>query len=347
MRFVLLLLLSLLDCAAGCRSNSTHFVWKAWEDDADESSGLNASPQQQQQQQLRELEEQDCLYQTREDAAKAAAEFLRKNVMAFDLGKLETLGFGSDSSVDVDGLSFGIVQPTVELALDAKANHTWTDDLPQSIFFEYVLNYANTNEARTNWRPLLTPKVETILANAAGPVTTVETVVELLNTHIWTAIAPKHVDSIVFVSGQTPVIYDPMSVMAFGYASCTGLATLFTNVLRSAGVAARVVGTAAWYGDRNQGNHNWVEVYSQGQWYFLEPSPSAGFVDTIHRNPCDRWFCSKDRFNYTNRTTRVYAARLDQEKAQTMYYPLAWQWDSTDVPGVDQSKYYAEICSKC
>jgi len=288
------------------------------------------------------------LVESLDNAKKQAVIYLRKNVMEFDLPKLETLGFASDSSVDVDGLSFGIIQPTVQLAMDAKKTYPWTDQLPQSIFWEYVMNYANTNEARTNWRPFLTPKVQSTLSNHTPPANSVADVVQILNTHIWTEIAPRHAESIVFVSGQTPLIFDPMSVLTFGYASCTGLAILFTNILRCAGVAARVVGTPAWMGQPSQGNHNWVEVYDNdnSEWKFLEPSPSAGGVDTLDKDPCKRWFCSKERFNYSNQTSKVYAARLDQHSADT-YYPLAWETSSTDVPGVDRSLYYANVCSKC
>lgn len=287
-------------------------------------------------------DESDCVYEQRSDAEKAAVAYLRRNVMVFDLLKLETLGFGSDDGNDVDGLSGGIVGPTVEMALMCKMNYTWTNALPKSIFYEYVLNYANTNEARTNWRPLLAEAVEPLLKQYRPK--TASDIVKTLNTHIWTMLAPRNTDSIVFVSGQTPLIYDPMSVIAFGYASCTGLAILFVNALRTAGVAARVVGTPAWRGDRNQGNHNWVEVFHNGSWYFMEPSPKQTVIDTLERNPCERWFCQKDRFG--DGQTRVYAARLDQQKAAT-HYPLAWEWNSTDVPGVDRTNYYTSVCSKC
>ena len=67
-------------------------------------------------------------------------------------------------------------------------------------------------------------------------------------------------------------------------------------------------------------------------------------IDTLERDPCERWFCHKDRFG--DGLTPVYAARLDQKKAIT-HYPLAWEWNSTDVPGIDRTEYYTKICSKC
>lgn len=261
--------------------------------------------------------------------------------MPFDKPNMETLGFVSDEDVDVDGLDSGLVGPTVKLALDAKVQYPWTDALPQDIFYEYVLNYANVNEARSNWRPLLHGVVEPMLNESSA--TTIPEAVRVINTKLWKALARRDDECIVFQSGQTPLIFDPMSVIAFGYASCTGLAILFVNALRAAGIPARLVGTPAWKRRREEGNHNWVEVMAEdGRWYFLEPSPAQETVDTLERDPCERWFCQADRFP----GAEVYAARLDRSKADT-HYPMAWEWNSTDVPGENRTDYYVEVCSKC
>ena len=120
------------------------------------------------------------------------------------------------------------------------------------------------------------------------------------------------------------------------------------------------------------GNHNWVEVWTgqndgsgnhechcenddnddnsnrnvmcqQCGWAFLEPSPAQTVVDTVDRNPCERWFCHPDRFS---NGTLVYAARLDQ-RAASARFPLAWEWDSNDVPAVDRTSYYQRVCNGC
>ena len=67
-------------------------------------------------------------------------------------------------------------------------------------------------------------------------------------------------NEVVFKSSQTPLIYDPMSTIVFGYASCTGVSILFGDALRAAGVPARMAGTPAWNGNPHNGNHNWIEV---------------------------------------------------------------------------------------
>ena len=85
------------------------------------------------------------------------------------------------------------------------------------------------------------------------------------NSSLW-----QNVGGVKFHSGQTPLIFDPVSTVAFGYASCTGVSTTYIAALRVAGVPARLVGTPAWLGDPAKGNHNWVEVWVDGEWAFVD-----------------------------------------------------------------------------
>ena len=82
------------------------------------------------------------------------------------------------------------------------------------------------------------------------------------------------------------LIMDPMSTITFGFASCTGVSILYTDALRAVGVPARLVGTPAWNGEVENGNHNWVEVYTgpTGGWSFIEGAPAGG-GETL-TNPC-------------------------------------------------------------
>jgi hypothetical protein len=50
----------------------------------------------------------------------------------------------------------------------------------------------------------------------------------------------------VFKSQQTPLIFDPMSTIAYSFASCTGVSIFLIDALRSVGIAARIAGTPAW-----------------------------------------------------------------------------------------------------
>ena len=339
--------------ASSCRSNATHIAWKS------PTKELRSLPsfgtRRAQVAVTTTTTAPSCQYQTRSEAEQDCLQYLKDNLMAMDIPFQHTMGFPSPNDDDeADGLSNGLVGPTVTLALDAKVLYPWTDDLPLDIFQNYVLNYANFNEARTNWRPLLVDTLnftdtELYKSHNGQPNANVNVslVVTWVNTVLWTKLG-RSGHPIYFKSSQTPLIMDPMSTIAFGYASCTGTSILFSNALRAVGIAARVVGTPAWYGDPSQGNHNWVEVYDEqhGNWKFLEPSPNLAHVDTMDDDPCNRWFCDPKRYP----ASKVYAARYTKtcsEQGTTTHIPLPWEWDCTDVPGVDRTEYYTNICGLC
>ena len=363
-----------------CRSNSINITWQRVLDHSIHSSEQPVFSKQV----LRERTIQAkkagedkvlCESQSLDDAKKDAWEFLRNHVMDCDKPKMQTLGFGTPSSAyatyQPDGLGDGMIGPTIELALQAKMDFPWTDQLPKNIFYEYVLNYANFNEARSNWRPLLWEMLNPLVRakmNSTNAQLQPNDVVRLVNQKLWNAF-PSH-ESIYFHSGQTPLIFDPMSVIVFGYASCTGLAILLVSALRTVGIPARVVGTPAWNANPDKGNHNWVEVYHPNMasgggddWIFFEPSANQTKVEDLVTKPCSKWFCEPGRFpvdNINNTLTQVYAARLvfdndniissktiSDEGGRGLIYPMPWEWDSRDVPGENRTDYYQRVCSRC
>ena len=88
--------------------------------------------------------------------------------------------------------------------------------------------------------------------------------------------------------------------------------------------------------------YSWVEVWTGAKdgWRFVEGWP-AGPGETLD-NPCDKWFCNPAHFN--NSGTRVYAATY---QSTDTHYPLAWDLSNQDVPGVDRTDYYEQVCSAC
>ncbi len=281
--------------------------------------------------------------------------------MPFDLINAESLGFPpSENSTDgngtlPDGLSNGILEPTVNISLYAKENYPWTQNVPKDLYYEYVASFANVNEARTNWRPvfheLVKPIIQDILKSGEGGkhVITVKQVVQALNDQIWTIAAKySNSESITFRHGQTPLIYDPMSVLIFGYASCTGLSIFFVNILRTAGIPARLAGTAAWNGKEEDGNHSWIEFWScedggdSGRWQIMESKPASGSHGDVD-NPCQWWFCNEEKV----KDTLFWAARLDREDSGGVIFPMAWDMENQGVVGEDRTAFMRELCSGC
>jgi hypothetical protein len=264
--------------------------------------------------------------------------YLEANLPSFDVTNKCSLGFSGTGNVE--DANPGVANVGANVSLQVKSSYKWAAEVPKDIFFEYVLPYANVNEGRSDWRELMLPVVQSVIsASGQNPdEMTTEDVVYTVNDGLWNGAFGKN---IVFKSSQTPKIYDPMSTLAFGYASCTGVSIFFIDALRSIGVAARIAGTPAWNGQASNGNHNWLEIWSPGVgWQFIEAAPAGG-GETL-TNPCDKWFCNPS--NFAN-GTQVFAARFTQ--ASEVRYPMAWDLSNTQIPGVDRTAYYQKVCNLC
>jgi len=194
---------------------------------------------------------------------ESMTQYLTRNIMPYDVPNSAALGFQSNGQSKVDGLSDGIVNQTVFYSIQAKTLYTWTDSIPQDVYFEYVLPYSVTNEPRTDYRPLFFNALKDSLKqyeraamanNTQSTHDQIKEAVQLINTKLW-ALMGRDSKPIVFMASQTPRIYDPLSVIAYGYSSCTGLAIMLVSALRSVGIPARMAGTPAWYGDPSKGDH--------------------------------------------------------------------------------------------
>jgi hypothetical protein len=237
-------------------------------------------------------------------------------------------------------LEDGIATLALNTSLAALQAYEWAWGIDQDVFNEYVASYANVNEGRTNIRPLLAEAVGAMIDAAQERPTDIEGIVTLINSNMWKEETNNLGKTVVFKGSQTPLIYDPMSTLVYGFASCTGVSILFVDALRSVGVPARVAGTPAWNDVYENGNHNWIEVYNGGEWQFLEAAPAGG-GETL-ANPCDKWFCSPAKM--ANGTT-FFSARWD--KSQGTVYPMAWDLDNSEVPGDDRTEYYQAACGQC
>jgi len=239
-----------------------------------------------------------------------------------------------------ESLEGGILGDTISVALEARQNFSWASDVSWPLFSNWVLPYASVNEARTSWRTLLKTRMSSLLDDADfRSLTRISDVVDKVNGQVWKLASPGV--EIVFKAQQTPKIYDPMSTIGFGFASCTGISLLLVDSLRVAGVPARIVGTPAWNGQVENGNHNWVEVWlgeEQG-WTFLEGAPAGG--GSLFE-PCSHWFCTPAKMEQT----KVYVPQWERVTNDTIY-PMAWDFANKDIPGQNRTSYYHEACKPC
>jgi len=322
-----------------CAKKKNYFVsWPSSEITNDNGNEIDKNINE-----LREL-------QPRKEAEKELYDYLQSNLMPLDIPNAKSFGFHVDYDHYhplPDGLDAGIVGPTVSMSMDALQQYPWTKSVPKDIFFEYVGSFVSVNEARNNWRPLIYDTlfetlVKTMLDTGES---TVEDVIKRIDQNMWRMfnINPG-AKSIFFKSGQTPLIYDPMSIIAFGYASCTGLSIFLVDALRTFGIPARLAGTPAWNGKLENGNHSWIEFYgSDSKWHIMESRPASGGGDKDLLNPCQWWFCNKERVDNTS----FYAARFDRISSSGLHFPLAWDDSLIDVCGEDRTQFMTELCSEC
>jgi len=281
------------------------------------------------------------------DALKDATNWIQARMPSWDKTlKMSLFGNPADS---VDGLGDGIASEGIKASLQAKADYPWAWNISKEDWYDYNLPYANVDEPRNHWRPFLKSKAEPLIANLDLNNAKISNVVYAVNNGIWKALGTPQ-NPIVFKSSQTPLIYDPFSTITYGYASCTGISITFVDALRSIGVCARVVGTPAWHNHESEGNHNWTEILYENQnggyqWGILEGKPAQNNSETVD-NPCDKWFCKPSHFGTGSASSQVFASRWDNTQDDTKY-PMSWNTVNQEVPGVDRSAYYNEVCAQC
>lgn len=156
-------------------------------------------------------------------------------------------------SSDLKKLTADFLLTNVRLAYEAKERVPW--QIPDEIFFNDVLPYANIDEPRDPWRQtffeLCWPLVQDCQTAADAA--------QRLNETVFEKIGVK------YSTGRLRANQSPRESIEQGMASCTGLSVILVDACRSVGVPARLVGIPSWKNKR--GNHTWVEVWDQN-WHF-------------------------------------------------------------------------------
>ena len=149
---------------------------------------------------------------------------------------------------DLKTLSADFLLSNCNLSYEAWNNAPWGSDIPEEIFLNSILPYANLNERRDEWREDFQNKFASIVKNAKSPYEAAA----LLNHQIYEKVG------VIYSTDRAKADQSPYESIDAGMASCTGLSILLVDACRSVGVPARFVGTPLWY--NNTGNHSWVEI---------------------------------------------------------------------------------------
>ncbi len=229
------------------------------------------------------------------------------------------------SEADLKSLKAEFLIANAKLAYRARDEMPWGRDIPEDLFFNDVLPYANVDEKRDAWRQemldLCTPMVN-------GCKTPTE-VAMALNGQLFKKV------KVGYSTQRKKPNQSPAESMETGKASCTGLSILLVDACRAVGVPARVVGTPLWA--NKSGNHTWVEIWDK-DWKFTgacEPDPTG-----LNRG----WFVGNaSEAKKDDPKHAIYAASY---KPADTHFPLVWARGDTSVHAVNVTDRYAKPAAK-
>ncbi len=222
---------------------------------------------------------------------------------------------------DLKSLKADFLLGNCDLAYKARKAVPWGKDIPEDVFLNDVLPYANVDEKRDAWRKEFYDLCMPLIKDCKTPTQ----VVTRLNAELFKKLNVK------YSTERKAANQSPKESIASGKASCTGLSIVLSDACRAVGVPARLVGTPLW--SNNSGNHTWVEIWDKG-WHFTgacEPDPKGLDRGWFVANAAE---AQKDSLQHA-----IYAARFEKSKT---YFPLVWARGSKDVPGENVTDRYAK-----
>ncbi|WP_294912698.1 transglutaminase-like domain-containing protein [uncultured Prevotella sp.] len=265
---------------------------------------------------------QELISQTMQTAGSNAKE-LKKALKQAPTTQREGMAFLISYMPERDAktLTADFLLENVAYAYKARAEFPWAKEVPNEIFLNDVLAYVNLSEKRENWRKEFYERFKKYVANCK----TMREAIDLVN---------KNVRDELLVDYNTKrerADQAPYESMRQHMASCSGLSILLTDAFRAVGIPSRVAGTPAWYDDR--GNHNWSEVWVDGNWHFTEYYPS----DDLDKS----WFLADAGKAIKEDVQKaVYAASF---KPTGYYFPLVWDQNIRYVHAENVTDRYTSL----
>ncbi len=222
--------------------------------------------------------------------------------------------------VDLTSLSAPYLLDNVAVAYEARAAVPWGAGLPDELFFNYVLPYANVNERRDNWRKDFFGRFAPLVGDCQAAADAAQT----LNREVFKRVGVRY-----HATKRPKADQSPYESIEAGYASCTGLSVLLADACRAVCVPARVVGVPQW--TTMSGNHTWVEVWD-GQWYF------TGAAEWDPNGLNRAWFSPHAaKADASNPMHRIYASSY---ATTDVIFPLVWNPSLRYVHARDVTRFY-------
>ena len=159
------------------------------------------------------------------------------------------------------------IQAKAELLLDninyaykAKEEFSWSKDVPENVFLNYLLFYRNSQEPMENWRPFFYEKLYPVVKDLSSASEAAYAV------NRWIADRVKYKYSQREDQG-------PFETLKGGYGRCEELVIIYNDALRSIGIPARNAWTPYWTTQND--NHAWTELWADGKWWYTGAAEPA------------------------------------------------------------------------
>ena len=221
---------------------------------------------------------------------------------------------------DLSTLSSEFILENSEWAYKARKTFPWAKSVPEDIFLNEVMPYASLDETRDAWRSGFYARFEPYVRRCSNIYEAIDSINKTIQEE--TGVEYNTQRSIVNIS--------PFQAIEESMATCTGLSFLLVNAFRSVSIPARLAGTPMWTNMR--GNHSWVEVWIDGEWYFTEYYP-----DALNKS----WFLTDaGKADPENPIHWIYAVSY---KPSDTHFPLVWDQDDTTIHAENVTDRYITL----
>ena len=221
---------------------------------------------------------------------------------------------------DLHNLPADFLLRDVARADEDRAHAPWAGSVPEDVFLNDILPYANASERREAWRADLRARCLPLIAGCNTPAAAAQR----LNETLFPAVQVK------YSTERARADQSPAETMSSGKASCTGLSILLVDACRSVGVPARMVGIPDWSDGR--GNHTWVEVWDAGKWHFV------GAAEPDKRGLDHAWF--EHDASLAQKDSPRHAIYAVSFRRTELPFPLAWGPDSGGISAENVTDRY-------
>ncbi|WP_430812179.1 MULTISPECIES: transglutaminase-like domain-containing protein [unclassified Carboxylicivirga] len=256
------------------------------------------------------------------ETADQNAPEIEKALKAAPKGQQEAVAFliAYMPAHDLKTLSADFILENTAYAFKAREQFAWAQEVPDSVFFNDVLPYASLNERRDNWRKDFYERFSEYVKDCQ----TMQAAIDSVNKNVRDELL---VD---YNTKREKPDQSPYESMEQNMASCSGLSILLTDAFRAVGIPSRIGGTPNWHDKR--GNHNWNEVWIDGEWYFTEYYPSG-----LNKS----WFLADAGKAIPNNPEHaIYASSW---KPADTHFPLVWDMNIKYVHAKNVSDRYIQL----